>query len=420
MAAMAFAGGGAAAASRNDKKRSAAKISAAGSKINKFEVDHTSWGDRSITWRAPGTTWLDRISRELPHRISRWSPMVARTVQDGTYLRAAFGSLSLVLPVVGLAMGISAGVNAAGSYLPPAMPWVIALLIIGIIDSWSGLTAGLAYVVTTAVIGGIPTLDGAQSTAGLLALWFAPAIIAASTRPLRRAPSPTWEGRWDRLCDAAMAPLWGAWGAQGIAWAQNGLSGRELPIADQALTVAIITFAALVARFGLETVASNLYPERLATTECGKFNPTSKAQQLVSLALKVALFIVVGHAFFPLVWQFWASATFFVFGAAAGFDWIKSKMPNAGVVYRWMPGGLLKGIILVFIGRQMGTWLKEWQPDPARQVLDGMVFLAIPGLILTALALVSHSGERPELKWWHRFLGIPLLIVAIGFKVGWF
>ena len=62
-------------------------------------------GDRSRSWRWPGTVALDRLSRRGPWRASPTSPLIARVTVDASYLRAMFGSLALLLPIAGVALG---------------------------------------------------------------------------------------------------------------------------------------------------------------------------------------------------------------------------------------------------------------------------------------------------------------------------
>ena len=83
---------------------------------------------------------------------------------------------------------------------------VAALAVLGAHDALSGAAAALTYVATILVLGGLPTANGARSTAGLIALWFAPALIAAAVRPV--SSNARWNvddplGTRRRLCPGA-------------------------------------------------------------------------------------------------------------------------------------------------------------------------------------------------------------------------
>ena len=76
------------------------------------------WGDRSVTWRAPGHELTDELGASLPVRLApRW-PLLARLVDDGTPARAVLGSLSLLLPAAGLVLGVLGALEADGPFAP--------------------------------------------------------------------------------------------------------------------------------------------------------------------------------------------------------------------------------------------------------------------------------------------------------------
>lgn len=395
--------------------RERAEVSAADVSFLGFQSAHLGPGDASRTWQVPGTTWLDRSSLSVPERVGRFAPILARVLADATYLRAMFGGASLILPVLGVTLGEAAGLNGAGRYLPPALGWVFALLLLGVFDAFAGLLAAITYAMTTVVIGGFPTADGARATMGLLALWFAPTLIGATMRPLRRLPSVTLAGRWDRIADVAIGPFFAAWGAYAIADSQNALSGFTLPIASAAGTIAWLTFGAMGVRFLLETVASNFYPNRLTLTDPGEISPPTRRQMAVSLALRSALFLFVAAAFLPFVWQLWAALALFLVPYVIG--WFGDLVPNRPLVFRYIPQGLLKASVLLLVLLGLGRWLTWHQPDPGRRMFEALVVLAVPGTLFALFAVMGRSGERPTVQWWNRVAGIPLLGLLLYLKL---
>ena len=86
-----------------------------------------------------GDTLFDRLSRELPARISRRSPLVARIINDASYLRAMFGSASVLGPVLGAVLGAVAVSVGGGHALPPAFGLAVALAVLGVFDALAGL-----------------------------------------------------------------------------------------------------------------------------------------------------------------------------------------------------------------------------------------------------------------------------------------
>src|SRR5262249_59583638 len=92
-------------------------------------------GDRSSTWRWPGTAAVDRASLSVPARLAPQSPTLARVLNDGGYLRAILGSVAVLMPLVALALGILATRDVHGQALPPSFGVMVALAVIGVFDT---------------------------------------------------------------------------------------------------------------------------------------------------------------------------------------------------------------------------------------------------------------------------------------------
>ena len=178
-----------------------------------------------------------------------------------------------------------------------------------------------------------------------------------------------------------------------------------------------IVYACLLIRVLLESAAADWYPERVTDTDAGEIEPVSRAQELGSLAVRVGVFLAVVVAFFPMVWQLWFSLGVFAFGVLACWEWVCGRLPNSSAIYRYMPVGLLSTVIMILVGQVAAHLLAKWQPDAERQVLDGLVYLALPGLLVGVLSMIGRDGERPPLRWWHRIAAVPLVGVLLHFNM---
>ena len=372
-----------------------------------------SRGDRSRTWRWKGAARIDRWSRDIPDPINRYSPLAARAVSDGMWLRAAFGPLAMALPAVGLVLGIAAAFNTGGTYLPPAIGFVAAILVLGIADAGAGAIAGLGYVVTTLAIGGMPTAPNARSTAGLVTLWFAPVLGAAMIRPIRRALDGSRESKVERLGDCVIGPMFGAWTAQSAVWALSGLAGRELPIGGYVGRLTLLAGGSLLARYLLETLVLRWYPKRSLLTHCGEPDETPRLQQVASVVIRALTFVFVANAFYPVSWQLLFGAGTLAFSILAYLEWFAERAPNVSFLHRFVPGELTMMAVLLVACDFIARALPSWEPDPNRGMLMGIVYFGIPTIVLALLALVGREGKRPEWKPWHYVLGIPL-VAALG------
>lgn len=101
-------------------------------------------GDRSITWRAPLTAQIDNGMLEASLLFSRYSPLIARIFADGNYLRAMLGSLSFLIYPIGAYFGLNALSESKWQALPPTVPLILIIMLIGILDSLAGFIAMLA------------------------------------------------------------------------------------------------------------------------------------------------------------------------------------------------------------------------------------------------------------------------------------
>ena len=377
-------------------------------------------GDRSRTWKAPLTPTVDRVSTSIPLRISRYSPLAGGIAADGTWLRAIVGSVASVLPVAGVVLGIAAGIDGGGRWLPPALGLVIAITIVGIADALAGAAAAASYLVTTAILGGLPSVGEFRAALGLAVLFFVPVLISGATRPLRRPLDGTWDTRLDRLGDLVIGPMMATWCAQGFAYGQQALTGRKLPLADEYVMIGWIVFAALVARLLAESAVVHFYPVRLAATEPGTPDEPTPWQRRMSLAGRVLMFVGIANAFFPWSWQLLFAASAMAFGVFGYWESFVSRLPNWNWLFRWIPTGLPMMVLWLFATERLAQWLASGEPDPSRRLLNTFAYMAAPTLVFTMLAALGREGERPKLELWHRLAAIPLLGLAAHVMFGWF
>jgi len=143
-------------------KRSSGKVTPA--KVNQAKVAGGSGadGDNSRTWRWPGTAWLDASSVAAPTWLATRPPLLARVLRDASYLRAMSGSLSLVLPLAGVALGALAVGDVHGHGLAPSLGLVTAIAVLGVLDAAAGLVAVLVFMGGIAALGLVTSADSVR------------------------------------------------------------------------------------------------------------------------------------------------------------------------------------------------------------------------------------------------------------------
>jgi hypothetical protein len=357
------------------------------------------WGDRSRTWRHKRTEGIDRSWRNLAESISSFSPLVARTFGDGSYLRAMTGSFSVFLYPIAVLFGTYALIDSDRQALPPATWIVIAIAILGTIDAAAGLLASAIFVLGVTVSGNIFSREEVLTVAGLSIIFFAPALLASAIRPIRRLISEV-DDRWERITDYALVGLLSFWSLEKIVGALNGLSGLKLPISADARLIAFIVAIAITFRVIMEDLATYAYPVRLEKVSPDYKDP-SKFQQVISLEFKTFLFVTLAIPFVGFNVQLLLGTFFFLLPSILGLT-VGDKYPKLPVIGRILPKGALKIVAMVFIGTIFANWVETLFESPEDFIPWSFALLAIPGLLLK---FAGDLSEKPKYDWRRTDLG---------------
>ena len=403
---LALAGGaarqdGRADAASRESGRGAGGSSGAGAGAN-FDVDYEgveiaelaaagglAVGDRSRTWRWPGTDALDAAAVTLPARLVRRSPLLARVVADGAYLRSILGSASLAGQLIGVLLGVIAVDQSGGRALPPSTTLTIVIAGLGVIDAAAGLAAVVTFLVGVVISGGLDSNDAVRTMMGLAALWFVVPIVAGAARPLRRDPPRNGKERYDRAADFAIASLIGAWAVQKIVIALPGLSGYRLPIGSQANEVALWILAVVIVRMLGEELATHFYPKRLVAVQPRGLGEPAALQRLAAALLRTGIFVFIAAVVVGSTWQLWVAGLLFLVPQA--MDVYEERFPKSPTLGRALPEGLLEVVFMLFLLTGLGALLLTSQS--AALIADSFVLLSIPA---AALAILHHFGGEEE------------------------
>ena len=345
-------------------------------------------GDRSGTWRWPGTAALDAAGVRLPANLVRRSPLLARIVADGAYLRSILGSIAIVGPLLGVVLGLVAIDQAGGRALPPSTTLTIGIAALGVIDAAAGLAAVLTFVFGVAVSGGLDSNAALRTMLGLGALWFAIPVIAGAARPLRREPPRSRREFVERAEDFVIASLIGAWAVQKLVIALPGLSGHKLAIGSQADEVALWLLFALVVRMLGEQVASHFYPGRLAAVQPRELREPGRVQRVWAAVLRTGIFLFVAVVVAGSTWQLWTAGVLFLIPQVLAV--FEGRFRKSAALGRLLPEGLVEVLIMLFLLTGLGALLLSTHAKSL--IADSFVLLALPGAALAILHL--FAGER--------------------------
>jgi hypothetical protein len=353
-----------------------------------------SRGDRSRTWRWPGTRWLDRFSAHYPSRVATISPVAGRVLVDGDYLRAIFGSGWLCMCLAAIGLGSFASASTGWYAIPPSLPIFLAILGVGIFDSTLGYLAGLSFFGTALFAGHVTTALEVRTGAGIVLLWFAVPLAAAALRPLRRNLAFTLVGLWDRAADLVIGGLFAAWAAEKMTGALSGLAGVELPIAKDVNTIAFAVIGFVGLRILIETIAAHHYPKRLERVKHRGGLESENLQVGLSLIVQIVLFLFISVAFMGSTWGLYVGAAVFF---SPLVPWLfADKIPKSKFITKWKPTGLVNWAIIIVTGVLLSRLLDHLVHNDKLVEMLGFIILPLPILISWALELFEAEEEDDE------------------------
>jgi len=353
----------------------------------------SSWGDRSRTWRHKSTESIDRTWRSRAEAISSFSPLAARTIGDGSYLRAMLGSFSIFTYPIAVVLGIWALVDVDRQALPPTTWLVIAIALLGTFDAMAGFFAAAIYAIGITVSGNIFSREEVLTVAGVMIIFFAPALLASAIRPLRRLISSI-DDRWERITDYALVGLLSFFTLSKVVGALNGLSGLKLPISADAEQIALIVAIAITARVIFEDIATYLYPARLEAVSPDYKDP-STFQQVISLEFKTFMFVTLAIPFVGFNIQLLIGTFFFLLPSILGLT-VGDKYPKIPGLGRILPKGALKIIVMIFVGSIFANWAESLFENPEDFIPWSFALLAIPGLLFK---FAGDFSAKPGYDW---------------------
>ena len=351
------------------------------------------WGDLSRTWQNPFTDETDFLFVAATHKASGFSPLLARTLADGSYLRAILGSLATLIYPLAAILGIAALVNVGAQAMAPALAIILAIVIVGILDAFAGFTAAAIFFAGVFLTGNMSNRHELLTVAGLMVIFFAPALLASAVRPLRRLVSNGDEG-WERITDYALAILLTGWAVQKMVNALNGLAAVQLAITYKAGTIAICSAVLVGIRIALEDISTYYYPVRLQAVTAELKEP-DQYQKIISLMIKTFIFVMLAVPFVGFNIQLILGTALFLFPSVANLTFAK-KLPKFPNIHWLIPKGAFKIVAMVFVGFIFSNWIQAQFTNPQTFLKWSFVILTFPGIFF---AILGWIAKAPEKNW---------------------
>jgi hypothetical protein len=378
-----------------------------------WDVGHDAGGvgDRSRSWRWPGTARLDSLMRALPVKLAPFSLVLARIAVDGAAVRAILGAVAILLPAAGVVLGAAALHSTGANAAPPGVALLVAITVLGVFDALAGFMALTVFVAGVAIAGHLASAAEVRTMLGLAVVWFAVPLIAGSTRPLRR-PAAKTVAEWRMwVGDLTIASLIGAWAINKMLAAMPAMAGRPLPISGYADEVALIVVGACALRVVVEAAAARWYPARLAEVQPPAVPTPVAAQRITAAVTRTSLLLFIASAFLGVHWQLWVGGVLFLLPPLLSV--FKGRFPNSALLHRLLPSGIVKLVIMLVIGVGIASMVTHTVEHSTQPALNAFVLLAVPGVVISLLELFGREGPSKRDGWGSWLLGAAILATGV-------
>jgi hypothetical protein len=372
-------------------------------------------GDRSPTWRVPGTHHVHDALVRITMATRKFSVILPRAMNDGTWARAMFGSNALLLWVAGLVVGIVSLLQSGFTVIPGSLGVILAIIALGLLDSMAGFIAWATISIGALVTLHVQTVQDFLTLVGLGCLAISLSFFANYLRPLRRVGHSGLVGLWDRVADYVIPPVLIAFAAAGISKGLNGLSGLQIVDSQDLLPIEAVAAVAVVVRLALEDVLRKLYPQRCEDAAMPMTQPPSPAMRLAAIACRTAITYLLIAAFVGYSWMAMAAAI--ALSIPLLLSVYESSLPSVPGMRRWIPTGITKILFTTVSGVLLAGYL--FAAPGAQGLLPGvLVLLLIPSAVITALQLFARNGAGWSNVWPKRVLGVPVYVLVVAVTSG--
>lgn len=364
------------------------------------ESEELGTGDQFKIFALPFLNFFDKPSHDAGVKTAKYSPLISKLIVDGAYLRAMFGSLSLIATVTTFGLGVVSAVNLDGAILPPPVLVLGIIAVIGVFDALSGFLGMFAFALTALALADERTAGDIRMLMGLMLLGFGPVLLAAGARNFRGETKYSGEHVWERIGDLAVSTFLAGWSAVAMVGVLPALAGLTLPIGDFAESIGIAVAIAIAVRIVSEAVAARFFPSRLNGLHPTDLDDSPLAQKIIALALRASLFFFVAAAFIGYEWYLFVGTLLFIIPSYLGL--FADRVPNNPRLYQIIPAGIPGLIFSLVIGAlTVGAVSSTFGDDPLLAKLS-FVLVPIPLFIVALLSLVGREPRENDVRWYER------------------
>lgn len=389
--------------------------------FSQYDIAAMGIGDRSLTWKAPFSEFIDSAVTTASMGIARFSPLLGRVFIDSTYLRAMFGSLSSLSIPVGIFLGIQALISSNFQPMAPSWPIFAALALLSLTEAVGGLIAVMIFAVGILATGNANTLSAVLTVFAIAAICVSPSLLAGSFRPFRRKVEVGGHF-WERIADYLLGAILTYWTFVGFINSLNVIAAKQLAITGRTTEVGLAVAIGVVIRMITEDLATYLYPVRSAVLIVDLPKP-SKRQQYISNILKAIVFALVMQAFIGVTIPLLIGTMLFLAPNMAKLAF-GNVIPRSRKLHFALPKGGLRIVAMTITGTIFAKLGERIFTEPQTFLTWGFVLLSVPSFVIAVLGLLSDDKNAGSLRdhkigvWIYRIGGIAIFYLIIQIAVG--
>jgi hypothetical protein len=402
-AAMAAAVAGAAAAAARGGSSDSSGGETSGGELGGLDVgsdslslNHVGWGDRLPLFAGAALAGFDRFSSRIAERVAPLSPLAAKLITDGAYVRAMFGFLSILLPLASAVIAVIATSKSHGELAATGWILLVTIAVLGVLDAGAGVIGGLILVGGAMVQTGWPDVSELRAMFGILLITIGPALIMTAFRPIRKLVSSNFTGAWERITDLAVGPFMAGTTVATMVAVLPAVAGLTMPIANHVLGFGLLVTGAAILRVLLEEVVTRVFPARLNRNNPDEIPEPPMVQKIFKLLVAYGIWVLVTGAIIGPVWQSWIGSIFFLLPAVIGL--FADRFPNVPFLWRLLPQGipgLAFGVVLSTVVALLLLSTLGANPESAAWII---VILPLPSLALGIMSMFGQHGKAGEVR----------------------
>ena len=378
---------------------------------------------------------VDSFNEKIGSHLSRWSPLFSGPFNDSGYLRSLLGNAYIALPIVAAVLGVLSIFNTGGLAVPPSLTLTLSLMMIGVLDAFSGLVGFSVFALGVILSGhffSLHPLTASEGSQGILyaftglfsvaLLWFIAPQLAAKMRPIVIVGEEKGVARLHLIiADLLVLPfltilILGSMPALAPSLTGAFKQGLEVSIQEHLTTIKVFVAVTMFIRVLVEL----LIHRQFAPVE--PVYPSARhpyVERGLKIGSNVFAFVLI-YEVMGLMWQ--TFAVWVAYLLTEKITMLGERFLKPSSIYRFVPRNLFKILVILIFSQY------------AMQVLNGrfvagtdiLGYLAIALAVVTAVfALLEGANraveasahtEESRATWWTRTAGFVVVLTLFLFS----